>query len=1374
MSPRGGMSLNSSLPNFKSLLVPFGGFSEASDRSKAAKASAGPGRNLPRMAGSLTAPANLVSASPAARLRNYLASKVTRKRLNVGPSYRPDKTSGSPGEEAEPDSGRAGDSSGSRELAEALETVLLVSALEDYIFDRHGPGKEKSNEGEATSSEPAARVRLNCKQPPPEAKAHAKSDLNDSRPEPAGAYSPPAVPLDPPANPPPLQGSSTPANAASQPEKPERRKQMVRIFYNGHELTTKESVVQVLVHNAKKSGPHEELSRYIRRSRRTVGSRFLASIQENSSSGEDASARRKTHAHNFFCGSIWGKVHHMTFELIPDATSPREAKDSAREEEPSVEPPVMIVSSDMDWLVQCHLRILPTIEGIYASGSKSDMAVDASSSQEQDPSNDVTADETFTTMLKLLSAFHNISLYSRAMNFEVETSSVDEDFHCNALTSAWLKGNVFSGISVMRGPKFVQVMSSNLSLLWLKDVRKDGDQMLKLTLTIPWAASASDVDLQRNQADSEAAGVVVLRVVPRWGGDPELPVRVVAGTGDFELEVKKGGIKVQTTGKAPKVTRVPPKASFHRRKHTTDASLEVYMELEEERDAVSRCDVLLPMAAPESWAHWLGLGPLRVSFVSLASRHLSAAYLRRRYAYDGFNTIRALELGSGCGVVGLVAAAHGAEVIKLDFASEQDCKDFAEKYGAVDLLLASDVLYEHQLVAKFLRSATVLTCDELILAVELRPCGVDLKDAILSDAPRYGFDATDVTDKVKMWVTPWSRASTSESSVSSLKIPPLEERHRLFLLKRALKGTKSPGKMEAEQMSKVKSHQPWKEVGEKEWYQRSLHFWLKQDATDAGVLDGHVDTSPLDLKESADFLDALRCQRFPGKFSSALDCGAGVGRITQGLLLDRVTDAVDLLEPCGHLLQEARERLAQTKARHFLELSWVDQRDSSLCRSEAALCQVFAQAGLKILDKKPQEEWPEKLLPVMMSALLRQLSDPLAVCTGIDSEARVYLDPIVAMSSKPKFYRLDLVNLGELFDPDVPFSEWCKKCQWAGNEGFGNSRLQDHAPNLTPLEHTERICGTLLYINLSGAGIVWLSLALICYCCGWYHPARSFTMYTLMPVGIWLLIYILYDRSKDSRYGIHHKNQHKYLHLKYVWPVELHPNPPADATNPSPASTAPKGPLIFCIVPHGVIPLGIDYAMFDKLGAGRCNWVAAPILFKLPFFRSYLERVGAMPANAGNIRAALARNENVALVLDGVAGMFQATTHRQEVAYLLKRKGIVKIALQSGASLVPVYGFGHSELWTKLLDPFGFLERISIALDISLVPFFGLGGWPLGPTNRVPLAMVFGQPLECPQKADPTQCEIDCYHTLLLDAFKETFDKHKAAYGWSQKTLMIV
>ena len=61
--------------------------------------------------------------------------------------------------------------------------------------------------------------------------------------------------------------------------------------------------------------------------------------------------------------------------------------------------------------------------------------------------------------------------------------------------------------------------------------------------------------------------------------------------------------------------------------------------------------------------------------------------------------------------------------------------------------------------------------------------------------------------------------------------------------------------------------------------------------------------------------------------------------------------------------------------------------------------------------------------------------------------------------------------------------------------------------------------------------------------------------------------------------------------------------------------------------------------------------------------------------------------------------------------------GIVKIALRAGAPLVPVYGFGHTKLWTAIVDPFGLLERISLALDVSLVPFVGRWGWPIGPAR---------------------------------------------------------
>ncbi len=56
----------------------------------------------------------------------------------------------------------------------------------------------------------------------------------------------------------------------------------------------------------------------------------------------------------------------------------------------------------------------------------------------------------------------------------------------------------------------------------------------------------------------------------------------------------------------------------------------------------------------------------------------------------------------------------------------------------------------------------------------------------------------------------------------------------------------------------------WDERGINPQISQGFVWWTwdkhREDATDAGVLDGHVDTSPLDLKESAEFLDALRSQ----------------------------------------------------------------------------------------------------------------------------------------------------------------------------------------------------------------------------------------------------------------------------------------------------------------------------------------------------------------------------------------------------------------------------------------------------------------------------------------------------------------------------------
>lgn len=187
-----------------------------------------------------------------------------------------------------------------------------------------------------------------------------------------------------------------------------------------------------------------------------------------------------------------------------------------------------------------------------------------------------------------------------------------------------------------------------------------------------------------------------------------------------------------------------------------------------------------------------------------------------------------------------------------------------------------------------------------------------------------------------------------------------------------------------------------------------------------------------------------------------------------------------------------------------------------------------------------------------------------------------------------------------------------------------------------------------------------------------------------------------------------------------------------------------------------------------------CRWAAAPVLFSMPFVGDWMRNVGHIPAKSANIRRALQEGFNVGIVLDGIAGMFQNTNTDNEKAFLSARKGVVKIALTTGTDLVPIYWFGHTALWSALVDPFHILEWISVKFNISIVPFYGRWGWPFGPARRIPILIAFGKPIQVPKTTEPTQELIDEYHSQLVNGFKEVFDTHKVSYGWQKKQLIVV
>ncbi|XP_015607809.1 alpha N-terminal protein methyltransferase 1 [Cephus cinctus] len=212
-----------------------------------------------------------------------------------------------------------------------------------------------------------------------------------------------------------------------------------------------------------------------------------------------------------------------------------------------------------------------------------------------------------------------------------------------------------------------------------------------------------------------------------------------------------------------------------------------------------------------------------------------------------------------------------------------------------------------------------------------------------------------------------------------------------------------------------------------EFYSDAAKYWEKIPATVDGMLGGFGFISHTDIEGSELFLRSLfKLNRAPQK-NRALDCGAGIGRITKNLLVKHFKQ-VDLVEQNPKFLEAAKTYLdtcaskigtyypqglqdfcASTKQYDVIWCQWVlghlqdddlidffrncqtslrdngvivvkenvtssdkidiDSEDSSVTRPLRELKYAFEKAGLICIKEQKQKSFPRGLYPVYMFAL---------------------------------------------------------------------------------------------------------------------------------------------------------------------------------------------------------------------------------------------------------------------------------------------------------------------------------------------------------------------------------------------------------------------
>jgi hypothetical protein len=203
---------------------------------------------------------------------------------------------------------------------------------------------------------------------------------------------------------------------------------------------------------------------------------------------------------------------------------------------------------------------------------------------------------------------------------------------------------------------------------------------------------------------------------------------------------------------------------------------------------------------------------------------------------------------------------------------------------------------------------------------------------------------------------------------------------------------------------------------------------------------------------------------------------------------------------------------------------------------------------------------------------------------------------------------------------------------------------------------------------------------------------------------------------------------------------------------------------LFAIHPHGVFCIGWG-VLYSSNRMQQVRFCFAPALYASPFFRLF-SRCTGNPGSAArrDMISYIKAGESLALPPGGLEEATISCTDTDRV-FIKKRTGFIRLCLEHGIAVRPVYVFGEKSFFWNIQGNFS--ARLALnRRGIPAVFFWGYPLFPVLPKNSVEMLVVIGTPIILPRIEEPSKEEVKQWHDKYVAALVKLFEHHKeAAYG---------